>query len=478
MKARKPAVTKKAASKRLAAPVRGVRRGWMPDLRDAGRAKYLALVESIRAAIARGELSGDEPLPSQRELAKHLDVNIATVTKAIAEAGRLGLVSTRPGGRTHVAGAKPGEAASATVDLSINIPPAVMVRPMLDEALGALARRRRGDELFGYAPLGGSFGDREAGARWMGARGLSISPDRVVVTQGAYEGLFASLTAVARPGDAVLCEQLNYTGVRRIAGLCGVRLVGVAVDGEGMQPQALAEACAAHAPKAIISTPTTLNPTTATQGAERRKALLAIARRHEVPIVEDDIYGHLSGDAASPLAALWPEGVLYVCSLSKCVAPGLRAGFVSAPERFSGRVREALSLMGWTAPSLHGAVAAELIVSGLAATCAQVHREEALRRMALARDMLGEGFVHGRAATYHGWLQLPAPWRERDAAAAFQRHGVMVSPAHHFVVGDGPAPAAVRVSLGAVAEIAVLQRALQTLAGVLDSRASVPSSIA
>lgn len=466
---RKPAAARKRAGAQGAAP-----QGWLPVLRDAGRTKYLALVAAIRAAIDSGELARGERLPSQRVLAEHLGVNIATVTKAIAEAGRLGLVSTRHGGGTQVAGERPAAVAAgaedgAVIDLSINIPPALLVKPVLDDVIAELARRRAGDELFDYRPVGGAYRDRATGCAWIATRGVEASPDRLLLTQGAHEGLFAALATVTEPGDVVLCEDMNYTGIRRLGELCRIRLVGVATDAGGLRPDALEQACRKHAPKALVCTPVTLNPTTATLDLPRRQAIAAAGKRHAITIIEDDIYGHLAGDGTPPLAAIWPDGVIYACSLSKCVAPGLRVGYLSAPERLMSGLRDALLLTSWTAPSLQAGVANELIESGRAQACASTHRDEALRRMALARELLGPALVASAVASYHAWLRLPPPWLERDATAAFRRHGVRVSPAHHFVFGAQETPAAVRLSLGAVADAGTLERALRIVAGVLDS---------
>ena len=459
-------------SARHATPREAPERGnWLPDLGEAGRGKSRALVDALRNAIRHGGLADGECLPSQRTLAARAGVNTATVTKAIAEAARLGLVVTRPGGGTYVVGVRkaaasvPG-ASNGPIDLSLNIPPVELVKDMIDEALMALARRRAGDHLFGYAPLGGGARDRESGIAWMATRAVEATPDRTLVTNGAYEGLFAALTAVTRPGDSVLTESLNYTGVRRLGDLCRIHLVGIGVDDHGMRPDELDAACERHSPKAILTTPVTLNPTTATQDLQRRKALIAVAKRRSIIIIEDDIYGRLAGDETPPLAALSPDGVIYVTSLSKCVAPGLRVGYLHAPERVGIRARDALQLTSWTAPSLHAAIATEMIASGLAQACAHAHRAEALHRMALAHSVLRKGFVAGPAATYHGWLRLPNAWQEREATTAFHRHGVQVSPAHHFLLGGGDGPAAVRLSLGAV-DRSTLERALHALAGVL-----------
>lgn len=453
---------------------------WLPQLRGVGRAKYLALVEAIREGIANGKLAEGERLPSQRELAQRLGITLATVTKAIGEASRLGLVVTRPGGGTAVAG-RAGSAAAESdggpIDLSLNVPPVVLVKSALDEALARLARLRRGDRLLAYESVGGAPRDLEAAATWLALRGIDARPDRTLLTQGAYEGLFAALRALTQPGDVVACEGLNYTGVRRVAELCRVRLAPVPVDDRGMRPDALAELCAKERVRVVLTTPVTLNPTTATQDARRRRAIIATARRADALIVEDDIYGHLSGDRESPLAVTHPDGVVYLTSLSKCIAPGLRVGYLVAPERYMSRLRDALLDVSWLAPALAAGLAHEMIVSGAAASCALAHRTEAQARMALAAQVFGSAISAGTAATYHAWLRLPANWSERDAAASLRRHGVVVSPAQHFAVGDFPAPPALRLGLGAVADRSTLERALRTVAGVLASRQSTPASI-
>lgn len=454
---------------------------WLPDLVGVPRGKSRALVEALRQAVQRGDLKDGAQLPSQRAIAAQTGVTISTVTKAIAEAARSGLVSTRPGGGTYVLGKKAPAAqdlaaSGGAIDLSLNIPPVALVRDILDETFALLARRHGADQMLAYAPLCGERRDREAGAAWIAARGVVATTDHTMLTNGAYEGLFCALRALTRPGDVVLTEALNYTGVRRLAELCRIRLVGVAIDAHGLRADELAEACKRHSPKAILTTPVTLNPTGATQDLRRRQAVIAVAQQHSLAIVEDDIYGSLAGDETPPLAALWPQGVIYVTSLSKCVAPGLRAGYLHAPERFGYRLRSALQLLSWTAPSMHAAVASELIASGNARACAQAHADEARWRTALAHATIRSGWVSVPQAAYHGWLHLPEDWRVRDAAAVFHRHGVLVSPSHHFALEQSAEPGAVRVSLGAVTR-AALQTALESMAAALEGPSPASASI-
>jgi DNA-binding transcriptional MocR family regulator len=457
---------------------------WLPQFESGGGAKYMSLFDAINDAIASGELKGGERLPTQRDLADRLGVNIATISKAIAEAGRRGLLVTRRGGGTYVARAqqrptREAEPADTVTDLSVNVPPMSPVQEILDDALDSLLRGGGGDLLFGYAPVGGSFQDRDVAAQWLAARGVAASPEDLILTQGAYEGLFAALTALTRPGDAVACEGLNYSGIRRLGELCRLELRGVEVDDQGMRPDALATMLRGGEVKAIVCTPVTLNPTTATQGLDRRRAIVEVAKRHSVPIVEDDIYGRLAGDDLPPLAALWPQGVMYVSGLSKCVAPGLRVGYLFPPPQLRSRAHDALLLLAWTAPSLHIALATEMIRTGRAAACAAAHRAEAVRRTALARKLL-PGLFRPRIelASYHAWLQLPEPWHEREAAVTLRRHRILVSPAHDFVVAPHATPAALRISLGGVEDVHVLERSLMTLPDLLATQPTGLGSIA
>ncbi|HSV21202.1 MAG TPA: PLP-dependent aminotransferase family protein [Casimicrobiaceae bacterium] len=468
--------------KQVRSPARPIA-AWLPRLRRTSGAKYISLFDAINEAIAHGDLKGGERLPTQRDLAAMLGVNIATVSKAIAEAGRRGLLLTRRGGGTFVApphhGGPRDAAPDAVVDLSINVPPMSPVRSILEQAMAGLSRNAGTDALFGYSPVGGKHQDRDVAAQWLAARGVAASPEDLILTQGAYEGLFAALTALARPGEAIACEALNYSGIRRLAELCRLDLVGVDVDEQGMRPDSLASAVRGGKIKAIVCTPVTLNPTTATQGAERRRAIVDLARRNSVPIIEDDIYGRLAGDELPPLATLWPQGVVYVSGLSKCVAPGLRVGYLCPPPALRSRVHDALLLLAWTAPSLHIALATELIRTGSAAECALAQRAEASRRMALARKLLPSLFASRIAlASYHAWLNLPEPWHEREATGALRRHRILVSPAHDFVVGSRAAPAAVRIGLGGVEDANVLERALVTIPDLLATQSSGLGSIA
>ncbi|MGG2362049.1 aminotransferase class I/II-fold pyridoxal phosphate-dependent enzyme, partial [Salmonella enterica] len=143
--------------------------------------------------------------------------------------------------------------------------------------------------------------DRAAALGWLAGGLPGIAADRVVVCPGVQGALTVLLTTLTRPGDLICAEDLTYPGIIAAAGQFGLRLRGVPLDRDGMDPAAFAEICAAETPRLLYCTPTLHNPTAATMPGERRAALVAIARRHGVVIVEDDIYGPLPEDGPPPL---------------------------------------------------------------------------------------------------------------------------------------------------------------------------------
>lgn len=446
---------------------------WMPSIDADTSVKYTSIVNSMTQAIAAGELAEGERLPPHRELAARLGVTVATVTKAIAELARRGLVDTRRGSGTFVLAPPAVARAAAAVeppglplDLAVNRPLATLAAPFMRDALAAVAARADSAELFGYEVVGGNAENRAMGRAWLSERGISVGESEVLLTQGGNDGLLAAFLATCRPGEAVACEATNYTGIRRLAQALGLTLVPVETDRLGMRPDALERACRPGNVRAVLCTPVTHNPTAATMDAARRAAIARVVERADLMLIEDDIYGHLAGDDAEPFYCHMPDRTIHVTSMSKCLTAGLRAGYLAVPPMLAGKVRDALYTMSWTAPSLHAGIASRLIGSGAARDLVVAQRAEAMARIEMARDILGEVLdgdalrAHEARPTYHLWLTLKGSLRAEEASAELQRAGILVSPAHNFVVGGAAVPNAIRLSLGALPDRAVLTQAL------------------
>jgi DNA-binding transcriptional MocR family regulator len=265
----------------------------------------------------------------------------------------------------------------------------------------------------------------------------------------------------------VLTEHLTFYGMKSLGKLLSLRLQGVAMDDHGLVPDALDAACRQFAPKALYCLPNLQNPTTAIMPRERRAEIAAICKRHGVTIVEDDIYGFLLPDAPPPVSTFAPESAIYLTSLSKSIAPGLRVGFLRAPAAMVERLGSALRATTWMATPLMAEVAARLISTGKAARLAAQQREEAVARQAIARRVLADLDFAGPPTSMHVWLRLPEPWRREEFTAIARTRGVGVAPAEAFAVGRAPVPHAARLGLSAAHDRTELEAALTTLAEIL-----------
>lgn len=454
---------------------------WLPTIESGTSVKYTSIVDAITKAVESGALAEGARLPPHRELAGLLGVTVATVTKAITDLNRKGLLVSRRGSGTYVpslnAKRSATEEAAGPRDLAVNRPAVGPVAHALAQALNEVRSDCGSEILFGYEPAGGSLAHRRAGALWLTARGIEAADDHILVTSGANDGLLTALATVARPGATVLCEAVNYAGLQRIAHLLGLSLFGVSIDSKGMIPAALAEACRKHRPLAVICTPVTHNPTGASLDAERRHELAKIVRREKVVLIEDDINGHLGATEPETLFSLAPEQTIYVTSMSKCLSAGLRVGFMTASPAMMARLRDALYSTNWTAPSLHAAIASRLIVTGMAEQCVADQRQEAATRMTLVRSYFGR-HVAGEGPSYHAWIELDRSIRPEELCVQLLKAGIMVSPAHHFAVPGSPVPNAIRIGLGGVEARAELEDCLRVVASHLAPQTMTLGAIA
>jgi DNA-binding transcriptional MocR family regulator len=448
---------------------------WTPNLAERQGPRYLAIAEQLARDLETGRLKPGDRLPTHRDLAWKLGVTVGTITRAYAEAERRGLIAGEVGRGTFIrdrAIDTPPPAPQAVpdddfVDLARNFPVAERPSEAIIRAITDAANSPDLGKMMSYAPNLGLPQHRAAGVEWLARHGLRTSVNEVAVCDGAQHGTMLAMAATARAGDVILTEQLTFYGMKSIATLLGLRLHGVAMDEYGLIPEALETACRQNAPKALYCIPTLQNPTAAIMPAERREIIAEICRRHGVLIVEDDIYGFLSDDSPPPLASYVPDNSIFVTSLSKCVAPGLRVGYVKAPPPILERIGSALRATTWMGTPLMAEIAARLVRSGDAARLAEGQRREAVARQAIAARCL-EGYEFAtHPSSFHLWLTLPEPWRREEFTLLARKRGVGVAPAEAFAVGRAPVPHAVRIGLSAARDHAQLERALTILADLL-----------
>ena len=451
---------------------------WSPQLDAFPGPRYRALVEALAQDVAEGRLAAGVRLPPQRDLAYRLGVTVGTVSRAYGLAAERGLVNGEVGRGTFVriptrsvARANPVcDGGDEMIKLTVNAPPDSSYGAVIAERLAEMAARPATiADLWTYTPKAGFPEHRAAAARWIAGVGLEASPDQTIITGGAQQAIAVAFAAFTRPGDVALAEGLTYAGVCHVAERCGIRLDGVAMDEEGLLPDALDAACRANGTRLLFVTPTMHNPTAATMSLARREAIATLAARHDLIVIEDDVYGRLPEQRPPPIAALAPERTVYISSGSKSVAPGLRVGILLSPPHLLEPIVHAQHDLFLTCPPLMAELFARLVSDGTAERLAARQRAEAAVRQRLAREILRDRPYRSQATSYHLWLPLPAPWRTTEFAAALRERGVTVDPGTAFAVDRARAPHAVRVSLSAAAGHDRLRRGLQILAETLDA---------
>jgi DNA-binding transcriptional MocR family regulator len=444
---------------------------WLPDLAAFAGPRYAAIAEALAGDVRSGRLPPGARLPTHRDLAWRLGVTVGTVSRAYAEAERRGLIGGEVGRGTFVrapeAGAVPR--ASELIELGVNRSPIQSEPACLARALEAIARGPALEDLLSYQPHAGRGADRAAVAAWLGRSGIEADPARVVITDGAQHALAVTVAALLRPGEALATESLCYPGFKALASLLGVRLVPVALDEEGLIPDALEAACRESSVRALYVVPTLQNPTGPVMPEARREQIARIAARHDVTIIEDDVNGFLLDDPPTPIACFAPEHSVYIGSASKSLAPGLRVGWAYAGSQKSERIAAAVRATTYTATPMMAEVMRRWVTSGDADRLVAEKRASVERRRAIANRILGPWHWEAHPRAFHLWLPLPEGWRAHEFAAIARRRGAVVTPGAAFFVGGGASPDAVRICLGAPASEAELVRGLEALAGVLGS---------
>ncbi|POX48081.1 hypothetical protein C3489_27995 [Streptomyces sp. Ru71] len=443
---------------------------------------YRRIAEAIATAVTTGRLAAGDRLPTHRELARELGVAVPTVSRAYREAEEQGLITSTVGRGTFVAGVSgiphlrdtpaPGASAGAArLDMAVNAPARGRHEELLRRTLTALAGTADLGALLGYESDIGSHDHRRGACRWLARSGLDVGPDQVALCHGSQHALLVAFSACLRSGETLLTEALTYPGAKSAAQLLGVGMSAVAMDGEGLIPEALEEACAATpTARALYCMPTAHNPTAATLPLDRRERIADIARRHDLVIVEDDVFGLLSDHAGlPPLAALAPERTLFLTSLSKTLAPGLRCGFLAGPPELAGRLGALIRATVFNPAPLATAVALRWLDDGTADRLLDWQRQEMRRRRSAVENLLADvpAISHVRSDALHAWVELAQPWTASEVLALAEGQGITLGSTRYFSATDQPVPRAVRLCLGNAPDVGTLTGALRTLTAAL-----------
>ncbi len=426
---------------------------WPQRIKQSGRPRYLAIVDCIAQDMKDRVLLPGDQLPPQRQLADIIGANFTTVSRGYSEAINRGLIASHVGRGTFVLPQKSlsssDERRALANDLTMNAPPEPTDPELLERMRAGLAAVS--DDLVHLLryqdPIGGSV-DKEAASIWLSMRGLVPNLDRIAVTPGAHATMLAILTVLARPGDCILCEEITYSGFKKICAQLGLRLVGLPMDAHGVLPDALEDAVKRHAPRALYLNPTLHNPTTMIVPQDRRLEIAEVMKRHSLPLIEDDAYGFVLPDAPPPMAASAPELTWYIGGLAKCIGAGLRLAYSVAPNARSGFALEngirAASVMS---SPVSMALATRWVLDGTADQIRRFIRKETAARQGLASEIITEAEFVSNPHAFNIWLRLPQNVTCATLMANMSNHEIGITPESGFRIVAGE-DQFVRICLG------------------------------
>ncbi len=350
--------------------------------------RYEALAELLATDIRNGKLAPGTKLPSIRKIMAQHEVSPSTVFQAYYRLEDLGLVRARERSGYYVAGTgqtpllepepRHDPRLSTSVDISQLVfsvlgavqdrnilplgsafpSPKLFPLPRLAKSLATSARFIDPWDTVASLPPGNLALRQQIALRYLGM-GMPQPPEQIIVTNGAIEALNLCLSAVAKPGDLIAIESPGFYAAAQALERLNMKALEIPVHPkDGIDLDVLEQAIAQHPVKACWFMTSFQNPMGTTMSDARKQALVTLLAKHEIPLIEDDVYGELYFGNRQPLPAKAYDKaglVMHCSSFSKNLAPGYRIGWV-APGRF-GKVIEQLKLMTTLSASVPSQVA-------------------------------------------------------------------------------------------------------------------------
>lgn len=439
---------------------------------------YLQLEAEIIQLICRGSLKPGEALPSSRELARHLGLNRKTVVATYEELDAQGWVETRERSGVYISSQLPDTAARAQNQgvqklfrgrqpaypltgqpsgIATQIDPSAQGAPpflyKLDDGFPdprlapteqlvreyrRFGKSRFTQQLLMYGPEQGSYRLRVELAKFLNrTRGMQVSEKEILITKGTQMAIYLTTQLLVRPGDTVCVPEPGYKDANQTFQLAGARLEFIPVDKEGMDVDRIEELCKKKVPRMIYVIPHHHRPTTVTLSAERRMRLMNLARRYGIALLEDDydFDYHFSSNPLLPLASLDAgEHIVYVGSFCKIIAPGIRIGFMVAPEVVVSEAAAIRKLIDRQGEQLLEEAMAELLHTGEISRhikkSHKIYRERLENTCRLLGEQLGDDLAFEKP---NGGLAIWASYRKHIRASAVSRNAAKLG----LAIADG-----------------------------------------
>ena len=477
---------------------------------------YETVASDLKGLIQGGALRAGDRLPSVRRASRDRGVSVATVIAAYMRLENEGLVEVRPKSghfvrkdEKIVAPVRTPRLSVAPQKISVSGAVSALLRSMRDPGVVPFGSAYAAPELLPIRALNRTLASIAREASTVGAAydappglvtlrrqlakravswGLSVTEDGFVTTIGATEGIHLALRATTRPGDSVAVETPAYFGLLQLLEELGLRVIEIPANPTtGMDLDALEEAIRRAPVRAILATPNFNNPLGARMPDEGKARLVKMAAKHDLPIIEDDIYGDLAFDGSRPrpAKAFDRDGRVILCgSVSKTLAPGYRVGWV-VPGRYQEAVERLKFSQSLATPTILQMAVAEYLERGGYDRHLRTLRTRVSEQVQRFREEIAATFPDGtRTSDPQGgfvlWLELPSEVDALTLQADALARGIAIAPGPVFSARER-FTSCIRISCGfpwspriaaAIAELGELARTAIRNGGSGASRGS------
>ncbi|MBI6874492.1 PLP-dependent aminotransferase family protein [Clostridium aciditolerans] len=441
---------------------------WKPN-KNSSIPLYKQIVDYIKEKIATGEWSISSKLPAQRELAERFEVNRSTVVEALDELKAEGLIEGKSGGGTIIVNNTWSLLASTpppnwqsyissgihkpnlsiiqainkfeykenmirlgTGELSPELFPKEMMKVVLDSV---------GDKIesLGYEEPKGSLYLRQIISQYLKKYEINASPDSILIVSGSLQALQLISLGILHPGSAVLSEKPSYIKSLHVFQSAGMRVKGIPMDDQGIRISEIMNNLN-KATTLLYTIPTFHNPTGIVMPQHKRNELLEVCEKARLPIIEDDAYRDLWLDTEPPLPLKAKDkngSVLYMGTISKSLAAGIRIGWLIGPEPVIERLGDIKMQTDYGSSSLSQWALAEWISSGLYEKYLEELREKLRVRRQVALNALEKYFSdiatwNKPSGGFYIWLKLKKQISMEKLFYLCCDNGILINPGNVY----------------------------------------------
>lgn len=446
---------------------------WRPTIDKTVKPYYVSLAKKLEEDIKRGLLLPGTKLPPQRELADFLDINLSTVTKAFNVCEAKGLVIAKTGKGTFVQYGR-GKTillpqGKDEIEMGATIPEIKSYYEIKD-IIQNILQEDNFEELFSYGKFWGRDWQCEAGTDFIRKAGVQTKSSNVLIANGGQNAIAAVIMALAKHGEKIGTDSFTYPGLKTVALMLGIQLVSIRDEKGFITKESIANVCVNHKIKVIYVIADYNNPTATFLSIAERKLLVESAKKYNLIIIEDAIYSFLRDNPPAAIASYDSERTIYIASLSKVLAPGLRIAYMALPDSCVKDVAESLYNLNVVVSPFMAELATRLLVSENGKKIMEAHSLERKKRNGLVDFYLGKYTCLGDNDSLFRWLILPKGVKENIFVMEAKKKGVVIFPSEKFAIGMTAPVNAVRIALTTQENIDEFEKGLRILLEILEER--------